>query len=198
MARERGDGDGGGRGGKSGRIISWIRRTAANPATRFVFFFVIILGIQSLVYPVMKAEFPGMVKGMILGTAHIEFWILDLFSDDASVSGRVVSYGGFPVKIIEECTGLYEVIIFSSAVLAYPTSWKNKGLGLLVGTPLIYFFNILRILVLIIVGNFYHRSFEFMHLYFWQATMIAMITGVWLLWIVKVVRRETTALHPRP
>jgi len=33
-----------------------------------------------------------------------------------------------------------------------------------------------------------------MHLYFWQATMIAMITSVWLLWITKVVQRETPAL----
>jgi hypothetical protein len=29
-----------------------------------------------------------------------------------------------------------------------------------------------------------------MHLYFWQATLILMITSVWLLWIIKVVRNE--------
>ena len=29
-----------------------------------------------------------------------------------------------------------------------------------------------------------------MHLYFWQATLILMITSVWLLWIFKVVRHE--------
>ena len=28
-----------------------------------------------------------------------------------------------------------------------------------------------------------------MHIYFWQATLILMITSVWLLWIFKVVRR---------
>ena len=36
-------------------------------------------------------------------------------------------------------------------------------------------------------------TFDFMHLYFWQATLILMITSVWLLWIFQVVRREDPA-----
>jgi hypothetical protein len=38
-----------------------------------------------------------------------------------------------------------------------------------------------------------------MHIYFWQATLILMITSVWLLWIFKVVRHESeedAASHP--
>ena len=69
--------------------------------------------------------------------------------------------------------------------------------GLLLGCPLIYLFNVARIAGLIAVGRYWHEAFEFMHLYFWQATMIVMITSVWLLWIVKVVQREDqTAPHP--
>ena len=54
--------------------------------------------------------------------------------------------------------------------------------------PILYAFNILRILVLLLVGRYQHDLFDFMHLYFWQATLILMITSVWLLWIFKVVR----------
>jgi hypothetical protein len=42
--------------------------------------------------------------------------------------------------------------------------------------------------MLMVVGRYYPAAFDFMHLYFWQATMIVMITSVWLLWIMKVVR----------
>ena len=44
--------------------------------------------------------------------------------------------------------------------------------------------------MLIVVGKFFPKAFDFMHLYFWQATMIVMITSVWLLWIIKVVRTD--------
>jgi hypothetical protein len=44
--------------------------------------------------------------------------------------------------------------------------------------------------MLILVGRYYAPAFDFMHLYFWQATMIVWITLVWLLWIMKVVRDD--------
>jgi exosortase/archaeosortase family protein len=61
------------------------------------------------------------------------------------------------------------------------------------GCPLIYLFNLIRIAMLIVVGRFWPPAFDFMHIYFWQATMIVMITSVWLLWITKVVRHDATA-----
>ena len=45
-------------------------------------------------------------------------------------------------------------------------------------------------MLLIVVGRFWPAAFNFMHLYFWQATMIIMITSIWLLWIIKVVRTD--------
>jgi exosortase/archaeosortase family protein len=84
---------------------------------------------------------------MIIGTAKIEYYLFRLFTTEVTVSERMVVYGGFPVKIIEECTGVYEVIIFAAAVLAFPTGWKKKAVGFGLGIPLIYFFNVMRIMV---------------------------------------------------
>jgi archaeosortase B (VPXXXP-CTERM-specific) len=126
----------------------------------------------------------------MVGTAQIEGFILSIFSSSAGASGKMVTFHHFPVKIIEECTGIYEILIFIAAVMAFPTSLKKKGIGLAFGVPLMYLFNIIRILVLIIVGSYYYSVFDFMHLYFWQVTLILMITSVWVLWILKVVRHE--------
>jgi archaeosortase B (VPXXXP-CTERM-specific) len=128
------------------------------------------------------------IDGLATGTAWIEYAFFRVFSSSTSISGKVVVFQGFAVKIIEECTGLYEVVIFAAAVLAFPTSWRKRAIGLLMGVPLLYLFNVLRIAVLILVGRYFPEYFDFMHLYFWQATLILMITSVWLLWIIKVVR----------
>ncbi len=130
----------------------------------------------------------------MVGTAQIEGFLLSVFSSSTHASGKVVSFNGFPVKIIEECTGIYEILIFIAAVMAFPTSMKKKGIGLAFGVPLMYLFNVVRILVLIVIGSYYYDIFDFMHLYFWQVTLILMITSVWVLWILKVVKREEEVL----
>ena len=171
-----------------------IRQAWANPAYRFVFLFLIYLGVVAVVYPLLTNEFYFIVEGMMVGTAQVEGFILGIFSSTANATGKLVTFGNFPVKIIEECTGIYEILIFMAAVMAFPTSLKKKGIGLAFGIPLMYLFNVIRILVLIIVGSYYYEIFDFMHLYFWQVTLILMITSVWVLWILKVVKREEKAL----
>ncbi len=162
-----------------------------NRAIRFVALFVIYLLVSSLVYPIVRTRYTFVLEALMVATAHIEYYMFVPFTDDVSVSDKLIVLKGFSVKIIEECTGAYEVIIFSSAVLAFPTSWAKRGIGLAFGVPMIYGFNTIRIMVLILVGKYYPAGFEFMHLYFWQATLIVMITSVWALWIFKVVIRET-------
>jgi archaeosortase B (VPXXXP-CTERM-specific) len=173
-------------------LIGRARDAWRNPAYRFVFLFLLYLAISATGYPPFTEHFPNVVHGMMTITADIEYWILRLFTDKVTVTQNLVSFMGFPVKIIVECTGIYEVLIFCSAVLAFPTTWSKRGQGLLMGIPLLYLFNVVRIMVLILVGKFWPSIFDFMHIYFWQATLILMITSVWLLWIFKVVRDDET------
>jgi archaeosortase B (VPXXXP-CTERM-specific) len=167
-----------------------IRSTASNPAYRFVFLFALYLAVIALGYPWLTKRWFAGVEAITTATAAIEHAILSLVSDEASLSGNLVYLGPFSVLIIEECTGVFEALIFLAAVLAYPTGWVDKLIGIGFGVPILYAINVARILVLLWVGRFHHELFEFMHIYFWQATLILMITSVWLLWIFKVVRHE--------
>lgn len=179
---------------------SWLARLRsawANPAYRFVMLFLPYLAVVSVGYPAMLRHWGGFVQAFIDGTAAIEHWVFALFSNSATLNGKMVAYGGFTVTIVDECTGLYEMLIYSAAVLVFLTHWRHKALGLLLGNPLIYFFNVVRIGLLIWVGAAARSWFDFMHVYFMQATMIVMITGVWLLWITQVVRDRDIA-RPDP
>jgi archaeosortase B (VPXXXP-CTERM-specific) len=174
-----------------------IRRAASNPAWRFIALFALLLGALSLLYPLATKRWFGAVEFLTAGTARAVHAAVSL-AGDASRDGNLVRLGGFSVRIIEECTGVFETIIFAAAVLAYPTRLAKKALGLAFGVPLLYAFNVLRILVLLVVGSRWPALFEFMHVYFWQATLILMITSVWLLWIFKVVRHGSPAVAPAP
>lgn len=172
--------------GMFGRLLSIWR----NPAYRFVMLFLPLLGVVSVTYPVFVKHYYPLVQWFIESTALIEYHLLGLFSSEVRINDKLVWFGDFVVKIIDECTGIYEMLIFSAAVLAFPTVWRDKVTGILLGCPLIYLFNVLRIAMLIVVGRYWPYAFDFMHVYFWQATMIVMITTVWLLWITKVVGRD--------
>jgi len=162
----------------------------ANPAYRFVGLFALYLVVIAVGYSWLTQRWFGPVRAMATATAVIEYALLSLVSDEAALTETLVQLGPFGVRIIAECTGIFEALIFVAAVLAYPTSWAKRLIGIGFGVPIMYGFNLLRILVLIGVGRYRYELFDFMHLYFWQATLILMITSVWLLWIFKVVNHE--------
>jgi archaeosortase B (VPXXXP-CTERM-specific) len=175
------------KGGDDGSMPPW-----KNPAYRFVFFFLLYLGIVAVGYPPIRQKYTFVLDGLAAGTAAIQYYFFGIFTDSVSLTDKVVVFQGFAVKIIEECTGVYEVLIFIAAVMAFPTTLAKKAIGLGMGIPLLYLFNVVRIAVLILVGKYLPEYFDFMHLYFWQATLILMITSVWLLWITKVVKSDAT------
>jgi len=174
--------------------LARLRAVWANPAYRFVILFLPFLGGVSVAYTQLVKHSSPVIQWFIKATAFLEYLLLDLFSSEVEIKGKMIWFGDFAVKIIDECTGIYEMLIFAAAVLAFPTSWRDKGLGILMGCPLIYVFNVIRIAMLIVVGRYWPNAFEFMHIYFWQATMIVMITTVWLLWITKVVKHDETPI----
>jgi exosortase H (IPTLxxWG-CTERM-specific) len=156
----------------------------------FVLVFLGLLAVGAILYPFLSIAFDSQLKGFMAITASICGGILHLFSADVTVTGRYVTFQGFSVEIIEECTGIFEMLIFLAALISYPASWRSKLIGFLLGIPTLYAFNVIRIAFLSFVGARYHKLFDFMHLYFWQATLILMITTVWVLWILLVVGRE--------
>jgi archaeosortase B (VPXXXP-CTERM-specific) len=164
-----------------------------NPANRFVVAFLLYLALLNIFYPKFSLRYPELVEWMSRVTAVLGGLSLDLFENDVTQKHKMIIFGGFAVEIIEECTGLYEILIYAAAVFAFPTTLVKKAIGILLGAPILYATNVLRIVFLVWIGRYYPTAFDFMHLYFWQATLILMITGVWLLWIFLVVKRETPA-----
>jgi archaeosortase B (VPXXXP-CTERM-specific) len=163
------------------------------PTYRFAASFLGFLAAIGMTYPWLRLRFGHWLEFGSEGTAQITHLLLRLFTEDTRVNdgAAMVFFGTFPVKIIEECTGLYEALLLGAAMLAFPTSWGKIALGFLIGFPLIYALNVGRIAMLLVVGRYWPAQFQFVHIYFWQVTMILIVVFVFYVWVRWVVRRDS-------
>ena len=156
----------------------------------FILRFLGWLLVLGVLYAYTTVQFGEALNLLLELTATLSGMATSLFASEVVWSGKSVVCNGFPVRIISECTGLLEMVIFTSAVIGYLSTLRAKLIGLICGNILIYILNLVRIVVLLIVGSYSQSTFKFMHLYFWQATLVIMIALVWVAWLYLVVYRE--------
>ena len=168
---------------------SRLRALWANPQLRYPILMIVYLVIGGSLFSFGLAEFPGPVEELDRITALCVHEFISLFTNLTTQRAAIVTLDGFAVSIIIECVGLLEMVIYSACVLAFPAPLRAKLWGIPLGCAAIFSFNVIRIATLLVVGRHWHEYFDFFHIYFWQATLIAMIVGVLYGWIKLFVHR---------
>ena len=115
-------------------------------------------------------------------------WILKVFGQKVYASGIIISGEGFSVKIVANCNAIFEIFLFLSAVIAFPALLKEKLFGGVLGTIFIYLLNLLRVVLLFLIGVYSPQFFEETHIYVAQSFFIVTVAIFWLLWAGKWVR----------
>jgi archaeosortase B (VPXXXP-CTERM-specific) len=164
---------------------------------KFCLIFLGLLIVLAITFPYLTDKFNSQVYWLNAATAEVTGFFLKPLGMTTRVGGTIISLPNFSVEVVGECTGLYEMLIFLAAMIAYPAGWKKKLIGAGLGIPFLYAVNIVRMLFIMVVGNWSPKTFDFMHLYFWQVAMILIIVSAWVLWIEKVVHyeRKAVAVH---
>jgi exosortase H (IPTLxxWG-CTERM-specific) len=157
---------------------------------RFVLLFLVGLLIVGYGYSYLSATHHEGLVWLTETTATLSGGLASVFSGDVTWSGQFVTYRGFAVEIIDECTGVFEMVIYIVAVLAFSASIRHKIVGIVAGVPIIYLFNVIRVWVLMVAGATSWDLFVFLHLYLWQVTLVLIIASVWIGWLYLVVFRE--------
>jgi len=160
------------------------------PIIRFCILFFGLLILLTTTFPFLSDKFNSQITWLMVATSDITGFLLKAFGLSVQTHGNILSLPNFSVEIVGECTGLYEMLIFMAAVIAYPSGWRKKLIGAGLGIPLLYLINIIRMIFITIMGNWSPRTFDFMHMYFWQVAMILIIVSTWVLWIEKIVHCE--------
>lgn len=97
----------------------------------------------------------------------------------------------FRFNVIPDCGAVPSMAIFFSALVAFPTFWWKRLLGIAIGIPVLYIVNMIRLGCLAVIGAWDDGGewFEFSHYYGWQGIYVIFVVVVWLLWIELVVKR---------
>jgi len=120
--------------------------------------------------------------------------LLRVFGVNTSVVGNILSFNKSMLNIGPECTNLACLMVYFAGVIAYPTSLKNRGLGLLYGTVILYLVNIVRLGLLAIAEKAGGNVFDFIHRFLWPTLFIIFGVIVWVWWIDHVARRKKAEL----
>jgi exosortase/archaeosortase family protein len=83
-------------------------------------------------------------------------------------------------------------LIFAGVILAFPATWRQRAIGLLLGAATIHAFNTIRIMTLVWVLAWRRPWFDFIHVYLWQTGTILMVFATFALWSSFLTRRPRT------
>ncbi len=107
--------------------------------------------------------------------------------------GSIIRISSMAMDIKFGCNGLEAVLIYSVAVIAFPSSWRKKIVGIIAGFVTIQAVNLLRIAALAYSGIHFRTLFEYVHIYVAQGIMIAIALGVFFVYM-DYANRKTPSL----
>ncbi len=108
--------------------------------------------------------------------------ILNAFGEPVTVEGTELRSPAFAVRIENGCNGLETVLLFASAVLAFPAPWKRRLAGLALGFAAIELVNLFRVLTLFWIGAHRPALFSTSHTVLWQSIIVLFGVLLFLLW----------------
>lgn len=163
------------------------------PVIRFVVLFLGSYVILSFVYALYLKASEG-------GAYHPDFVthlvgrqcsdIISSFNYDAKIipaenvpSLNLYVKGTFLAQIVEGCNAISIIILFMAFVIAFAENLKKTFLFLFAGAVLIYYVNIVRIVLLSILLFEYPQHLELLHGVVFPTIIYGMVFLLWMAWV---------------
>ncbi len=151
------------------------------PIIKFIGGFIVF---TTLLFLVTDADWFLNIRSFFIGIyTSISSVILNIFGFGTDANGSILSNTDFSVNVKEGCDALVPMIIFIAATLVFPVSWSHKWKGLLIGIPLLFALNLIRIISLYLIGIYIPSIFDFMHVEFWQVLFILCTVLIFVRWL---------------
>jgi exosortase H (IPTLxxWG-CTERM-specific) len=124
----------------------------------------------------------AVIEPFTSGIASISTALLNAVGEPATVSGTEIRSGGFAVNIENGCNGVETLLLFVSAILAFPAPPRWKAVGLLAGFAAIEILNLVRVVSLFWIGLRHPALFSSAHTVIWQSVVVLVGVLLFLLW----------------
>jgi exosortase family protein XrtM len=86
------------------------------------------------------------------------------------------------LEIVRGCDGAGVLFLLVAAIVAFPSKFKQKVIGLLLGIVFIYLLNLLRIGILYFVMAYHPYWLELIHVYLAPTLMVILACAYFALW----------------
>jgi len=137
-----------------------------------------------------------LLRGFSVFTASAVCFLWSALAVPVTVSGTYVTFLGFPMEIILECTALHYMLVFAAGVFAYRGhALYYKIAGTVIGAAAIFFLNILRIGIIGFAGRYSPGMFAFIHAYLWQGMFALLVFLIWIVWANGLFRISKSVLR---
>ncbi len=132
-------------------------------------------------------------QGYLRLNAGASAMVLQVLGDDASVTGTSITSPRYSLNIKRGCEAIQVSAFYIFAVLAWPlsVSWRQRAIGMAVGTLLLLTLNLTRIISLYYIGIYFPSAFEAAHIDVWQPAFIVLALLFWVIWVRWVTGTET-------
>ncbi len=148
---------------------------------RFLVTFLLLLG-GSFALVSWKPVNDGVIEPFTAGIARASAVLLNVLGQDVTLRGTIIQSPRFAVNIRNGCNGVETVLIFLSAVLAFPAAWRSRLIGLGLGVLAIQAVNLIRVAALFLTGVYFPSFFDASHTLVWQSLVILFGVVLWIFW----------------
>ena len=135
------------------------------------------------------AAFPQVERLAIVATLKSISLAATLLRIPCQITNSSVQLAGAKLEIIMDCTPIMATAALWSAMIAFPARGRWRALGMAGGLMVLWFYNIIRVLILAFVLARHPRWFDFVHIYLWQTLTLGVVGVIFVLWAV-VERRQ--------
>ncbi|HYF00635.1 MAG TPA: exosortase/archaeosortase family protein [Planctomycetota bacterium] len=126
----------------------WYARREGRPAARFVASALLVVSLFYLLCPETSAVQRAAGDALMCGMAVVQSAVMRLGGAPVYADGPSVAGGGFQFTYVQGCMGLSYLAMAILVLLAQPTSWRRRLLGLPVLVTGMLALNLVRLVVL--------------------------------------------------
>ncbi|HVS15534.1 MAG TPA: exosortase H [Thermoanaerobaculia bacterium] len=158
----------------------------------FLVAFVLLLG-GSFTLLSLNAVDRSFVVPFTAVVARVSGALLDLIGQDVTMHGTQIVSSSFAVDIKNGCNGLETVVVFGSAVLAFPAPWRKRLAGFVLGVAAIQVINLVRVVALFLTGVYFPDFFDSSHTVVWQTIVVGFGVLLFLFWASRLQPRTAAS-----
>jgi len=162
---------------------------------RFIIYFLILFAVGStlinLLPDALLAKFNVALAWICV--EFIQLFDTVVLNDNAIIATYPVNT--FSLQVVNGCNALGFSWLLSAAILAFPAKWHYKLIAVLAGFAAVQLLNIIRLVSLFYIGQWFPTYFDLVHENFWPLLFSADVVLLFFAWLWYVNKREPLVTH---